>query len=69
MILLTITKTYEKPLVTAIDVDNNYERIFSRTFDTDHDTGTAASLLFEAFQYCGRSVRMENKIASRVHVD
>ena len=28
MILITITKTYDKPLVTAIDVDNNYERIF-----------------------------------------
>ena len=69
MILITITKTYDKPLVTAIDVDNNYERIFSKTFDTDYDTGLAASLLCEAFQYCGRSVRIENKMASRVHVD
>lgn len=69
MILITITNTYDKPLVTAIDVDNNYERIFSRKFDTDYDTGLAAALLCEAFQYCGRSVRIENKMASRVSVD
>lgn len=69
MILITITNANSKPCVTVIDVDNNYEMIDSKTFDTDYDAGLAASFLCEAFQYCGRSVRIENKMASRVYVD
>lgn len=69
MILITITEYLSKPLVKAMDVDNNYECITSKTFDTDYDAGLAISMLRDVFQYCcGRSVKIENKMAPSVYV-
>lgn len=66
MILITITKHLSKPLVKAIDVDNNYEWVTYKTFDTIQDAKVAAEMLRDVFQYCcGHTVVIECKVTEQ----
>lgn len=69
MILITITEFQSKPHVKAIDVDNNYEWVTYKMFDTVQDAKVAAEMLRDVFQYCcGHTVVIENKMAPSVYV-